>query len=807
MPFQTECPKCQTTYTLADEVNGRRVRCKTCQNVFLAEEIAAVEAMAEDAPPVSAPPAPALTAVANPPDDVPVTEPASVAAAPAHRHATLPWIVGGTVACAAILGAAAVGVAVVLKPAAPAPQASPQAAQTVSAPVPLPPAYVTPLPPEAPPQPVATPVAASPSPPSPAPTAAKETPVIAAASKPTPGDKLAVTATPRPADESRMSPEALEKVKQATVYIHVTYSDGRQASGSGFFGSADKPNLILTNAHVVGMLAPESHKPQKIEITLNSGEKNVKKTQARVLGVDRRSDLAVLDVGTDEGMPKPLNVKPASGLRYLEPVYVFGFPLGKQLGEEITIRPSSVSSLRKRNGELETVQVAGGMDHGNSGGPVVDSSGDVVGVAVAGIEGSSLLNFAIPGERVTRILNGTLSSIAVGLPYSDTGRVSLPMKLEMVDPSNRVKSVAVEVWTGNRDAVAATESTETRPGDSPRQRTELTYSPGEGIARGDVPLPELPRGKVYWLQPVYISGKATYRSTAVMQDCRPELAIERKPANLRYHGSSVARRQLSIVLKSAFRLNSEDDDNPLSITRSADFLERQDKGDSWKLDYKRVKHEASARGKTTVDPGLAAVEANLNALTALLRLDARGNPAEHPGLDSGALLKGLREQMRSQQLTALAAVDRNGMQDLIKNLTDFAEPIHQAIELSAVPLPNDDHWAPGRSWTSSGDRPLPIETPVDLISGEAKITYTYLGQRVQHGKPEAVIDLDSVIAGKNGNESIGGLLRGTATVDLGTGITTRVEIKTVVDIEAHFVSSGKPVRVIANVSVVMDRGL
>jgi S1-C subfamily serine protease len=65
---------------------------------------------------------------------------------------------------------------------------------------------------------------------------------------------------------------------------------------------------------------------------------------------------------------------------------VFGFPFGKQLGKNITVSKTSVSSLRKKpNGTLQDIQVNGGMHPGNSGGPVVDAMGQVVGVATLGV--------------------------------------------------------------------------------------------------------------------------------------------------------------------------------------------------------------------------------------------------------------------------------------------------------------------------------------------------------------------------------------------------------------------------------------
>src|SRR5262249_2694560 len=168
-------------------------------------------------------------------------------------------------------------------------------------------------------------------------------------------------------NNGRLTAEGREHVKHATVYLRVTMADGSHATGSGFFGCKEARNIVLTNAHVVGMLAPESIRPQAVEVIVHSGEADEWKTSARVLGVDRASDLAALDIGTPpKPVPEPLTVKSAGVLHELDDVYVFGFPLGEQLGKEITIRPASVSSLRRKNGRLERVQVNGGMDPGNS---------------------------------------------------------------------------------------------------------------------------------------------------------------------------------------------------------------------------------------------------------------------------------------------------------------------------------------------------------------------------------------------------------------------------------------------------------
>jgi len=102
---------------------------------------------------------------------------------------------------------------------------------------------------------------------------------------------------------------------------------------------------VLTNAHVLGMLRPESRKPTKVEVVVNSGETDERTLAGIVLGVDAGTDLgAILIRGKD--LPEPLKVvqKPLSET---DVVFIFGFPFGKELGKNVTVSKSSISSLRK----------------------------------------------------------------------------------------------------------------------------------------------------------------------------------------------------------------------------------------------------------------------------------------------------------------------------------------------------------------------------------------------------------------------------------------------------------------------------
>ena len=209
------------------------------------------------------------------------------------------------------------------------------------------------------------------------------------------------------------SPEVVDKVKRATVRVRVLFRNGRAGSGTGFVER--NSHLVLTNAHVVGLVQkkgePKLGGPRAIELVVNSGEPGKEYTLGgELIAADTENDLALLrpyrlKEQDRHLVPEGLVVPKAPNLALLQRLFVFGYPFGEQLGAEITVSETSVSSLRKdpATGRLSQIQVRGGMNPGNSGGPVVDVKGNVVGVAQAGILGTDL-NFAIPGEVVQEFL-------------------------------------------------------------------------------------------------------------------------------------------------------------------------------------------------------------------------------------------------------------------------------------------------------------------------------------------------------------------------------------------------------------------
>ncbi len=157
------------------------------------------------------------------------------------------------------------------------------------------------------------------------------------------------------------------------------------SSGSGFAVSND--GLIVTNAHVV-----EEHEFVTIRSVSGWSYSGV------VRGKDDDLDLAVVKIAP-LGHIKAIPLGDASEIRPGDPVIAMGFPLSDQLGEGYTVTTGIISSLRKVD-SVEQIQTDAAVNPGSSGGPLVNSAGEVIGVNTVTFQEYAGISFAISVDEV-----------------------------------------------------------------------------------------------------------------------------------------------------------------------------------------------------------------------------------------------------------------------------------------------------------------------------------------------------------------------------------------------------------------------
>ena len=207
-----------------------------------------------------------------------------------------------------------------------------------------------------------------------------------------------VTYLPTSTSDSLTTPQIYEKTINSVVAISTYLNQGgyQQAIGTGTGIIMSEDGYIITNAHVI-------EDGNQIMVTLNDGTEY----QAQVVGSDSKVDIAVIKVGAT-GLTAG-NFGDSDSLVHGEPAIVIGNPLGMDFAGTITdgIISSTSREVKIDNYIMNLLQTNAAVNPGNSGGPLINCRGEIVGVVSAKISVDDVegIGFAIPINTALNVAN------------------------------------------------------------------------------------------------------------------------------------------------------------------------------------------------------------------------------------------------------------------------------------------------------------------------------------------------------------------------------------------------------------------
>jgi S1-C subfamily serine protease len=841
MAFSVPCPGCESVYSVGENLVGKTIRCKKCGELIQVSAPTATAKPVARATPVAGKPKPKPTRVLEDDDeDAPPAKPVKRRAAvddddddddydtPRKKGGQkqkkgLPiLLIGGGVAALLLIGGV---VAAVLSMSGGNNEVAQNNQPMNSVPVgqqgltprgeqPEPEPEPTPAPKKAPPLATKTTPVSAEEPPAITEAPSANNPATQTTTPPPPPPPMLERSVPDPTSSGlnqrdymlgRMGPLTIDQVKRASVFFRVESERGA-GEGSGWFGL--EPGLVWTNAHVLQMKSPGSKEPRKITMYLNAGtpeQREIPHSRIKILAVDRDIDLALLQVVNEKDLPVPLKVKPSEELIPTQGLNTIGYPFGSLPGQiggrsrrepEVSIRPTAFTAFRRNEfGQVRRVQLEGGANPGNSGGPVVDANGYVCAVIVEGVHGGGggasgiALTMAVPTEYVFGLLSGRIGDVEYEMPYRDGGKVRIPVKVHCLDPMKRLNEVGLAGWiadVSDKYRLPGPNRPKPEPGDSDYQKVKLKYDQSTQIATGELVMPELSPGRAYWVQPYYSnSSTPEYWLPGTMLPVKGP-PVDRTPADLIVRFTPGVQRSITMSNSSDI---SEYEEGEGESKNERVTLRTTLKATETVFPPDKQQDYAARLRLTFEDIGIkaemgTAIEEDIIPKQFLNMLNQYAKLAEAIGF---ARRDG---QIFRYQVNTLSIQDPTGK----ALVTAFATDAMESLQVSSLPLPNRRVNA-GEKWEATSNVRLSLafarvgktgkpETQVKEYRYQNKLTYTYVGQRERAGKREAVILIEGKVAQAPGSrETATGQMKGMALVDLDGGVVVECDLDNEIELD------------------------